>query len=119
MAALGTNWAIGRGTIAAARVWCSPSRVTKQSFRLDLSGAAAPWANSSGESLDDNHVSTAAWTQRMDIDRLFQQVVIGWWHDSQEFAGAREVGLARRSGEQAIVTELSSTLVLCRPSACS
>lgn len=41
----------------------------------------------------------------MDIDRLFQQVVIGWWRDSQEFAGAREAGLARRSGEQAVVTD--------------
>ena len=39
----------------------------------------------------------------MGIDRLFRQVVIERRRDSQEFACAREVGLARRSGEQAVV----------------
>jgi hypothetical protein len=46
--ALGTSWAIGRGTVAAAGVWCSPCRVTGQSSRLVLAGAAAPSADTSG-----------------------------------------------------------------------
>jgi hypothetical protein len=42
---------------------------------------------------------------RMDIDRLFRQVVIRRRRDSQKFACALEAGLARRSGEQAVVTD--------------
>jgi hypothetical protein len=34
----------------------------------------------------------------MVIDRLFRQVVVGRRRDREEFAGAREAGLARRSG---------------------
>ena len=45
---LGTSWAIGRGTVAAAGVWCSPCRVTEQSSRLGLGVAVAPWAEPSG-----------------------------------------------------------------------
>jgi hypothetical protein len=41
----GTSWAIGRSTVAAARVWCSPCRVTKGSSRLGLADAGAPWAD--------------------------------------------------------------------------
>ena len=41
----------------------------------------------------------------MDIEWLFQQLVIEWWCYSQEFAGAHEIGLARGSGEQAVVAD--------------
>ena len=41
----------------------------------------------------------------MVIDRLFRQVVVGRRCDREEFAGAREAGLARRSGEQAVVAD--------------
>ena len=34
----------------------------------------------------------------MVIDRLFRQAVVGRRRDREEFAGAREAGLARRSG---------------------
>ena len=54
-----------------------------------------PGLTPAGESLDDDHVSTAAWTQRMDIEWLFQQVVIGRRRDGQEFACAREAGPSR------------------------
>ena len=57
------------------------------------------------ERLDDDHVSTAAWTRRIDIWRLFRRVVIGWWRDGEQFACAREVDPACRSGEQAVVTD--------------
>jgi hypothetical protein len=36
------------------------------------------------ERLDDDHVSTAAWTRRIDIGRLFQHVVIGWWRNGEQ-----------------------------------
>jgi hypothetical protein len=45
---LGTSWAIGRGTVTAAGVWCSRCRVTGQSSRLVLADAAAPSADTSG-----------------------------------------------------------------------
>ncbi len=41
----------------------------------------------------------------MDIEWLFQQPVIGWWRDCQEFAGAREADLAGGCGKQAVVTD--------------
>jgi hypothetical protein len=40
----------------------------------------------------------------MDTGWLFQQH-IGWWRYRQEFAGTRQVGLARGSGEQAVVAD--------------
>lgn len=43
-----TRGAVGRSAVAAARVWSSPCRVTKQASRLGLADAGAPWANSSG-----------------------------------------------------------------------
>src|ERR1700741_4289231 len=57
------------------------------------------------ERLNDEHVSTAAWTQRIDIWRLFRRIVIGWWRDGEQFACAREVCPACRSGEQTVVTD--------------
>ena len=43
-----TRGAIGRSAVAAARVWSSPCRVTKEASRLGLADAGAPWADSSG-----------------------------------------------------------------------
>ena len=41
----------------------------------------------------------------MDVEWLFWRVVIGQRRDNQEFAGARETGLSRRTGQLAIVTD--------------
>ena len=60
------------------------------------------------ECLDDDHVSPAAWARWTVIERLFRHVVIGWWRDGEQFACAREVGLACRRGEQAVVTDAVS-----------
>ena len=57
------------------------------------------------ERLDDDHVSPTAWARWADIERLFRHVVIGRRRDGEQFAGACEAGLARRSGEQAVVTD--------------
>jgi hypothetical protein len=54
------------------------------------------------ERLDDDHVSATAWTWWADIERLFRHVVIGG--GGEELAGTCEAGPARRSGEQAVVT---------------
>src|ERR1700722_10081801 len=58
-----------------------------------------------GEGLDDDHMATAAWARRTGVGRLFWHVVIGRCCDGEEFAGTREAGLARRTREQAIVTD--------------
>jgi hypothetical protein len=55
------------------------------------------------ERLDDDHVSTAAWARQTGIERLFRHVVIERWRDRQQFACTCEAGLARRTGEQAVV----------------
>ena len=57
------------------------------------------------ERLDDDHVSAAAWARRTDIERLLRHAVVGRWRDGEEFVGAREAGLARRTREQAIVAD--------------
>src|SRR5271170_7123724 len=83
-----------------------------------LAGRAGSWRMSPGwrravrwcagltpalECLDDDHVATAAWARRTGIERLFRQVVIGRRRDGEEFAGVGKAGLARRTGEQAVV----------------
>jgi hypothetical protein len=92
--------------VAAAQEWSSWCRITKGFSRLGLADAAArPGLSPAGEGLDDDDVPTAAWTRRINIERLFRQLVIGRRCDGEQFAGTREAGFARGSGEQAVVTD--------------
>ena len=64
-----------------------------------------PGLTPAGESFDDDHVPTTAWARRTDVERLFRWVIVGGQSDCEQFAYAREIGRARRSGEYAVVTD--------------
>src|SRR5271166_831760 len=79
------------------------SRRISPGWRRAMRGS--PGLAPAGEGLDDDHVSPAAWARRTGVERLFWHVIIGRWRDGEEFAGARETGLARRTREQPIVAD--------------
>jgi hypothetical protein len=61
------------------------------------------WLHPGLESLDDDHVSAAAGARRTSIERLFLHVVIERLRDGEQLADAGKAGLARRTGEQAVM----------------
>jgi hypothetical protein len=57
------------------------------------------------ERLDHDHMSTAAWTWRADIDWLDCVSMVWWWRDVEQRAGKCDIGLARGTGEDAVMPD--------------
>src|ERR1700690_3501308 len=63
------------------------------------------WLAPTSEGLDDTHAPAAAGTRRERIGRFHRFGRFRWRRYTQEFAGASDIGLACRAGEQPVMPD--------------
>jgi hypothetical protein len=101
----GADSIFGRSEGATAGRSGGSCRVTANVSRLAACSAVGRGLTPALESLDDDHISPAAWARWTGTERLLRHVVIGRRGDGEEFAVAGKARLARRTCEQAIVAD--------------